>query len=289
AQNSEGYQAKTKRLKTIQIESGLYVEVNGKNDDIVSYLTSSTTDLAASAKKEKAKTAINTFINYLSVNVNPSAGQIVSDNYRDYRLNSSLTYEGVTYFVLDNNEVVENAACKAKDEDYFNNVYAKYIDDRCQGYIVTLVPEYHSLLYFESMMLIFAEIMPAYLVAGLLVYLLPPLCNPRGHMTLGKLLYHISLADYNVLAISAKKFLARFAIFYFAELVLSMVTFGIPYLVSFSMMAFSKQKQGFPDYMLGIQEVDTSGQKLFKSFDEIRLSGVDKAKKGVDFKVTYED
>jgi hypothetical protein len=50
-------------------------------------------------------------------------------------------------------------------------------------------------------------------------------------------------------------------------------------------MAFSKNKQGFPDYMLGIQEVDTSNNKIYKSLEEISLEQVTKTKKPVDFRL----
>jgi hypothetical protein len=102
-------------------------------------------------------------------------------------------------------------------------------------------------------------------------------------MTLGKALYHIGLVDSRYLNVKWGRFFARFAIFYFAELLLSLVTFGIPFIISFSLMAFSKKKQGFPDYMLGIEEVDTSRNKIYKSLDEITLESLNKRKQPVDF------
>ena len=54
-------------------------------------------------------------------------------------------------------------------------------------------------------------------------------------------------------------------------------------------MAFSKHKQGFPDYLLGLYEVDISQNKLYSSYEEISLDGVEGEKKPIDFKATYED
>ena len=54
-------------------------------------------------------------------------------------------------------------------------------------------------------------------------------------------------------------------------------------------MAFSKKKQGFPDYLLGLFEVDTSHDKLYQSYEEISVEGVAGEKAPVDFQPTYED
>ena len=67
------------------------------------------------------------------------------------------------------------------------------------------------------------------------------------------------------------RFTARFAIFFFGELILSLFTFGIPYIISFSIMAFSKDKQGFPDYMLRLHEVDTSKANIYMDYVEAEL------------------
>ena len=64
-------------------------------------------------------------------------------------------------------------------------------------------------------------------------------------------------------------FTLRFVIFFFLEILLSLVTFGVPLFVSFSLMAFSKKKQTFHDYMLGIEEVDVESSKIYYSKDEI--------------------
>ena len=90
-------------------------------------------------------------------------------------------------------------------------------------------------------------------------------------MTLGKALYHIGLIDDRMLSPSFGRFTARFAIFFFGELILSLFSFGIPYIVSFTMMAFSKRKQGFPDYMLHLYEIDTTKANIYMDYVEAEL------------------
>jgi hypothetical protein len=137
---------------------------------------------------------------------------------------------------------------------------------------------------YESKMIFYLELPVSYLSSGILVYLIPPLCFRRNRYTLGKLLYHVGLVDSRFLAVKGGRFMARFCIFYFGELVLSLFTFGIPYIISFSLMAFSKHKQGFPDYLLGLYEVDLSKSMIYYSAEEIAISGLSNAKKPVDFK-----
>jgi len=283
--NSSVYQNKEASLLNMMNDSGLYVVEENKATDIVSYLNDEDNAFSGSVKKSKATVTIDGFIVYLAKEAGEEASKEVSSAYDTYRLNENLVYEGVKYFVNEAGGIKENSACLANDETYFNNVYAPFIDEYLQGYLVTLVPGYVEVVRYEAMMLIFAELLPAYVIAGLLVYLLPPLCNPRSHMTLGKMIYHIGLADKRLLSIKTGRFMVRFLIFFFGELLLSIVSFGIPYFISFSVMVFSKDKQGFPDYMLGIYEVDLSHAKLFKSYEEIKLLNVSDAKDPVDFKM----
>ena len=100
---------------------------------------------------------------------------------------------------------------------------------------------------------------------------MPPLFFKRGRKTLGKALYHIGLVDDRVLSPTFWRFSARFLIFLFAELLLSLFTLGIPYIISFSLMAFSKKRQGFPDYMLHLYEIDTSKANIYMDYVEAEL------------------
>ena len=286
-----GYVETDNELLAIRKDSGLY-HVEGKDStDIVSYLDEDSNGYTGYAKMSLAENAINTFIAYVGNESGDEARNTVQKDYDEWRLDASLTFEGVSYFIKDDEgSIVRNKdACKADNETYFKNVYGKYIDDRCQGYLLTLVPRYLEVTRFESNILLFVEIPVAYLIAGVLVYLVPPLFFKNGRMTLGKFAYQIGLCDSRLLSCTWKRYLARWAIFFFGELFLSLFTFGIPCLVSFSLMAFSKKKQGFPDYMLGLFEVDLSHDKLYRSYEEISVDGIDGDKKPVDFKPTYED
>jgi hypothetical protein len=282
--NDSRYVSKEDEIVLAMKESGLYhVDDDGTTTDIVSYYKNG--DFSGSEKKEGAVQAISTFFGYADAKCEASVAAEIRDSYDAYRLDGSLAYEGVAYFIEDSSGIIENPECAANDEAYFTEAYAPYIDDYLQGYLVTRIPGYVELSRYEAKCLILYEILPSYGITGILVYLIPPLCFRRGRYTLGKALYHIGVADSRLLALSYPRTIARWAIFYFAELWLSLVTFGIPFIISFSMMAFTKKKQGFPDYMLGLLEVDLSHAKLYKSYDEIRMSRLSFDKEAPDFRM----
>ncbi len=283
------YVAKEEEFVGMMLDSGLYKTLDGRQVDVVSYYATKQTDYTGTQKKKGAIEAIDTFYAFASSRVEAVTYQNMLLSYDEYRLQSTLVYEGITYFVKSGEDIIENPLCAANDETYFSSAYAPFIDNYLQSYLVSRIPGYHDLARFESRCLIWIELAPSYLIAGLLVYVIPPLCFRRSRYTLGKALYRIGLADSRLLSVTYPRILARIAIFYFAELVLSLFTFGVPYLISFSLMAFSKNKQGFPDYILGLNEVDLSKEKLYKSYDEIRLQGVSGAKEPIDFHMIQRD
>ncbi len=288
--NVPGYVSQDNALLTIRKESGLY-HVDGRSStDIVSYLDDESNQYTSYQKMELSAKAIDNFIAYVGCVASLEDSDKVQQDYDQYRLDASLSYEGTSYFTKnEENEIIRNKDCKADNETYFKNAYSPFIDKQCLGYLVTLVPEYLEILKFESYMLFFVEIPIAFLLSGFLTYLLPPMFFKRGRMTLGKAMYQIGLVDSRLLSCTFARYFARWSIFFFAELCLSIFTFGLPCLISFTLMICSKNKQGFPDYILGLYEVDLSHDKIYRSYEEISLEGVVGEKEPIDFQPTYED
>ena len=276
-------------LLSIRLDSGLYRKTNeNKYFDIVSFLNLEENAFSGFSKQVQSREAVDAFIAYTKNTLGEEAASTIQKDYNEYRLNPKLNYQNEPYFVSVNGEIVKNDNCSANALTYYEKVYAPYLDDHCQGYLVTLFPRYLELVRYESNCLFYAELLPAYLVAPILVYLVPVLFFKRGRMTLGKAVYRVGVVDKNLLIPSFKRTFARFLIFYGAELILSVFTFAIPFLVSASLMAFSKSHQGFPDYLLGLYEVDADSNKLYFTKEEILASDVG-PKKPVDFHPTYED
>ena len=294
--NTSAYKSKFNQMVETKLNSGLYVQEDDKTvTDIISYLNNDDNQTAGS-KTKRARKAIDTFFAYTksfvdSGEISQNQYDVIYEDYSTFMLSEKMVYDGKSMFVLDeNNDIIENAELTGEASNlsnihsyYFDNAYKPFIDKHLQGYLITTIPNYYELNEYVALMLIFTEILPAYLVTGLLVYLLPIFIFKHGRMTWGKAVYRIALLDKRVLSPKIGRSLARFAIFYFGELVLSLVTFGIPYIISFTMMLVTKNKQGFPDYMLGLREVDCTSDKVHLSFDEITMDALKKNKKAPEF------
>ena len=49
------------------------------------------------------------------------------------------------------------------------------------------------------------------------------------------------------------------------------------------MMAFSKKKQGFADYMLGLRDIDSGDHKVYFTLDEAMIEHLKSTEKHTDF------
>ena len=118
-------------------------------------------------------------------------------------------------FVFEDGLLKENELCKAPLSKYYE-VYSNYVDSRLMTYLSTKYIAYFEATKYMSNMVLFLEIPVAYVLAGLVVYLLPPLIFKRGRRTVGKALYGVGLVNKDCLNLSGKQFAIRFVIFYFA-------------------------------------------------------------------------
>ena len=190
--------------------------------------------------------------------------------------------DGIPYFIVSDNKIIENNNITPTD---YVNIYTNFIDNTCNGYLLSIDKTLYEYTSFLSKTIIFWELIPTFFFSGILTWLVPPLVFKRGRKTIGKLIYKISAVNSKYLNLSIGKTFARFSIFFFGIITLSFVTLGVPMIISFSMMAFSKQKQSFPDYMLGIYEVNTSEDKVYFSKEEIISEYLNKDNSAEEFKM----
>lgn len=260
---------KTEQLNNLRLESGLFINDNGKITDVVTYYENST-DLSYGTKEVFLQEHINGFFQFLLENCGENVYLEGKNYYDEYRLSNSMIFENKPYFIKVDGEIKKNFDAAIPSKNYVENLYNPFIDEYCQGLLTTRFPEYLSLQKDLSNVLIFVEIPISVFLGVTIVYYVIPLCLRRGRLTLGRLLFKTGLVDKNVLNVNWKIFTLRFLIMFFMEIFLSVFTLCIPLIISLSMMAFSKKKQTFHDYMLGIEEVDTSNSKIYFSLSEIR-------------------
>lgn len=298
------YKKMDARYDEIRLDSGLYIKNPADHTqivDIVSYLEEKVNvygnDFEGNTTTTYTKigtsvTAIETFRQYLTIDgvLEPENKDTIlkefNAEYNKIRLETK--YENIPLFIEESGVIIPNPVLRndpTKRSVYFTEVYAKFIDNYCQGSLSANVKEYYVITRNFAFLIITLEAPISYIIAGILTWFVPGLFFRRGRKSLGKALYHIGLINTKtVLSPSLARYTARFCIFLFGELILSIFTFGLPYIISSSMMAFSKNKQGFPDYMLGLMEVDTSNNNIYLDYVDAQLKeGVHG--KPVDFKM----
>ncbi len=292
-------------IERIREESGLYVRIITEDNELTDIITyNNTLDPTPYQKRANAIQAINNFLDYVydifcdeeSEYYDPSKYETVYNSYLEFFWDEDLVYtnssgQSATYFLIgvvdEDGRVIENEEYRNLGGvylDVYEDAYTPFIDEICQGYLITIIPNYYEYTQFSSDMLFFVEIPISYLLGGILVYFVPTLFFKRGRKTLGKALYKIGLVDKNLYNPKFSISVIRFCIFYFAELILSLFTFCIPFMISFTLMVFSKKKQGFCDYMLNLHEVDTTYTPIFYDEKDALVGQIKKPITHVEFK-----
>ncbi len=122
-------------------------------------------------------------------------------------------------------------------------------------------------------------------VVSIIVYeLIIPTCLFRGKKTLGKLAFKLAVIDVHALSPRYPRFLARFGLV-LLELLLSVVTFMIPVIISFSMFVFSKRGQSFHDYVTNTYVVEAPWKSICITKEEM----INKQTKDSKFVLNKED
>ena len=274
-------------VNRMRLESGMYYKKdNGEIVDVVSYMNSSST-LTNEGKVKISEQSIDKFFTFEKEYVTEKRYNHICDEYDTNRLAATYKDNGTVYnlFVIDSEDnIVKNSELYEGGYKFvFRDFYLKYIDKYFQGYFAT-TPIYYDNIKILLNYLVWVDVPTAYVTAILLVYYVPTLFFRRGRKTLGKALYRIGTIDSRFLSPKFGRNTAKWALF-LLEMILGIGSLGVIFIISFSMMVFSKRKQAFPDYMLGLQEVDVSNNKIYYTYEEIELNNAETHKKPVDFKL----
>lgn len=282
AKSTNSYKEKQNYINTIHLNSDLYkIDNTGKIYSVISYYNHYQLN-TTTQEKNKLREHIDNFIVFISNEYGEESKEEIQKMYDDFRLNDNMKEDGIPYFIVSDNKIIENNNITPTD---YVNIYTNFIDNTCNGYLLSIDKTLYEYTSFLSKTIIFWELIPTFFFSGILTWLVPPLVFKRGRKTIGKLIYKISAVNSKYLNLSIGKTIARFSIFFFGIITLSFVTLGVPMIISFSMMAFSKQKQSFPDYMLGIYEVNTSEDKVYFSKEEIISEYLNKDNSAEEFKM----
>ena len=267
----------------MQLNSGLYVKNDtGKIVNVVSYIDGNS-DYSNKSKVEYSEIAIDTFLAYVDDYMTATKYEKMVSDYDQKRLET--LSDDTHLFVVDTGtgKVVKDMEFYDSHSWLYKDFYFNYINRTFTGYL-TSTNRYATLSKTINTYLMWVEIPIAFVSSVILTYFVPTLFFRRGRKTIGKFLYQIGTVDSRYLSPTFWRNLAKWGIF-LAEMVVGVASLGVVFIISFSMMAFSKNRQGFPDYMLGLQEVDTSRNKIYRNLVEVELENASPYKKPTDFKL----
>ena len=269
----------------MRLDSGLYREDNGQMIDIVSYMNTSNV-LTNEGKVVLSEFSIKKFFTFEKDYLSLDRYNQMSEKYDNDRLEKTYVENSVTYHLFEkngDNEIVKNNDFYEGHKYVYRDFYLDYIDRYFQGYFST-TPAYYEATRILFYYLVFLDVPVSIILSVVFVYYVPTLFFRRGRRTLGKALYRIGTVDMRFLSPRFGRNTARWALF-LLEVILGICSLGIIFILSFTMMAFSKNKQGFPDYILGLQEIDISNNKIYYSYEEIELNDVERHKRPTDFRL----
>jgi uncharacterized RDD family membrane protein YckC len=279
------YLSMQEELTQLKLDSNLYIESEeeGRVEDIVTYYNLRD-DVSPLNEANDLEARIENFLYFLKANSGIDSYQKVKEDYDSYRLDASMIYQDEMLFIEDDDgSITKNSSASEviPSSIYVEECYEPWIDERGLGYFVSENVRVININKSISYRLFFFEIPLSLLFSSLLVYYAIPLCFYRNKSTLGRFIFKIGLVDSKCLSVGFWRYSASFVIFFILEICLSIFTLAMPLLISSLMMFFTKKKQTFHEYMLGIEEIDVTSDKIYRNFDEIRKENIET--KPIDF------
>ncbi len=275
-ENSRGYKKAFDTFVSLSVESKLYVYTES-NDNLISSLEYHA-DQAEKLKHEdntpydneeryfyvnsKMEEAYSSF--YSSITFFPDGDGV--EIYNSLKLGGFSSAEGDYFLLNSSNDIVKNPDPVFTNEKMF--VFYHGIYESTCAYLANndaYISSSRTLGIWATFVTVPTAIMIGLIFAA---FLIPVIFNRRGWQTLGMRIMKLSLVNKGAISPRFGQFLSRFAWMAIVEVLASLVTFGIPLIVSFSLQVFRKDGQCFHDYMSGTFMVDSSDQSVYLSRDE---------------------
>ncbi len=263
-QTTPSYKNREERIHLHKTDSGVYRTRNGKDIDLVSYYKDNS-DVTEFGKKKSYQEGLYTFFSYCKEKLSENEYNEIKTGFDSYLLKAN--FNDIPRFVLSDNQISENKECQAKWADY-NKVYEDYFDVEANKILYNYFPQYQKDIHSESIYRIALELPIAVVLASFLTYRLPCLIRKRSRKTIGRLIYKIGLTEHSLLHVRTGRYLAYGFIRRFAIISLSFLTFGLPLIIDISRLAFTKNRQDFGEYRLGLYEIDDSIEPIYYSLAE---------------------
>lgn len=259
--NVSGYKAIVSRLDTVQEKSHLYIDNSGEWVSLPSYYDTPETDEEYNSTNAIFDSALTAFYSdsFFFDQEDSESGMYF---YNTQRIPSGKEYSNL--FVYDEgHNIVPSATASLKDLYTF---YSKAITQDAVAYMMQN-DDYMNASRDVTLIFVFVELLIPIVLSVTIFEFIIPVFDKHGKRTIGKRLFKIGVVDSRGLSPKLGRFTCRFLIFLFVEVILSIPALLIPFVISFSMFAFSKPSQSMHDYFCSTYVVDISQNYICK--DEI--------------------
>ena len=275
------YKEANQNINEIQLASGLYVE----RDDHTTKLMCDHYKIEKQEQYEEYNKKFDVALTYFYSNErffdsgDPHSGLYL---YNIEKIPEGQNDSKLFIYADESHTSIEEKSDASKVDLY--NFYCKIMSEKAVKYVI------NSDAYIKnsrtiSLTFVFITLLIPILLSVLVFEFVMPLIFKRGRKTFGKLLFKLSVVDARGLNCSFWRFLARFSIFLILEVLVGIVSFAIPLIVSFSMMVFSKTSQAFHDYVSGTYVVEAPMTSICITQEEYLA----KVKKDSKFVLNKED
>src|SRR5574344_2030634 len=268
-ENSPTYVSAFNTYVKISTDSGLYFYNETTKDNLVTILEyySDTTTYPYAKQHELDETAFTAFYqNSAFFDHSDAASGIALYNAQKIGETRIGVGSGLSYFLYDDSNTKLVANPSYSDETmhaFYQSAFDKAVQylNNADGYIEATKTLSTTINFI---------IIPCSVALSVILFefLVPLIFFRRGWKTFGMALLKLGLLNGYAVSPGFKTFLIRFLWMFFIEVILSMVSFGIPLIISFSLWVFRKDGQAFHDYMAGTYMVDCSEQSIYRSKGE---------------------
>lgn len=275
------YKSANEKINEIQLSSHLYAERDDKTTKLLCDYLLIQTDADYPKVNKQLDDALTSFYSdskYFNQE-DPKSGLYL---YNTLKIPEGETSSSLFIYEDDTHTKIVEKNDADKKEIY--NFYVKVMSENAVYYVIDNA-DYISASRTISLSYYFIILLVPISLSVIIFELIIPLCLRRGKKTIGKLLFKIAVLDVRGLSCSWKRYSLRFLFFFFVEFLLSVVTFTIPLIVSFSMMVFSKTGQSLHDYVLNTYVVEAPTTSVMLTEQEY----IEKSKKSKEFVLDKDD
>lgn len=252
-QGMDSYTENQNIIATSEVASGLYVEVDGENVLYSDYLD----DNDSLTNNEKITLLMDVIETYVQEN---DIQEYFYELMEDEDLTEGLfTYDSVReIYIFDTSSGALPIDAYEVLVDIFTTYIISYYRSNSDYYYSTL-----NLFYGYLVVFIIAIVIAHFVTYGLFSFIFR-----RSRSTLGNKIFRFGYINHDGLAIKRWKFTLIYIFKLLVMCFLSLVSFMIPHIISWIMIAVRKDNRNLTEYIFNIHKVDIEKSKIYTTISE---------------------